>query len=721
MNALARLARMANRPDLLVAAVLAMAMGMMIIPLPHVMIDIFIAFNLACGFILAMTAVYMRTATDFTSFPVVIVITTIFRLAVEITTTRNILAEGEAGYMVEAFGDFVIGGNLAVGLVIFLIITIVQLLVISKGAERVAEVAARFTLDGMPGRQMAIDADLRSGEIDQPEARRRREAMEEESQLFGAMDGAMKFVKGDTIAGLVIMVLSMVGGITIGTVQKGLPLAEAGRVYTLLSVGEAMISQIPSLLVAIAAATVVTRVKGESRRDLGQDIFTQLAGDGRALQITGVLLAAISLIPGFPMLVLLSFAALFGASGYHLQKASRRRAAAAAEQARQAAEAQAMAAAQAPAEAAAQAQQAQGDPGERPRIALAFSPALASLELLEALEPRLQALRLRLFEELGIPCPGAAMRLEQTGRVQSFSIEFEDVPVHDSHVERGCLLLTDDIANLELAGIPHTITPGKGGEQQVWIPTAHREAMEAAGLGYLEPHDHIIALLEATYRRRISTFVGIQETKALFRSFEKEYADLVEEVWRLVPVARIAEVFRRLLDDGVSLRNRRAILEGLAEWGERESSPAMIAEYIRPLLRHQICFAVAGAERTLSVVMVEPDTEELLRQNITQTAIEALLVLSDALAEELVARARAATGGGQTGGGTTVIVCSLDLRRHLRAFLLKYRVNIPVLSYQDLSEDFRVLPVGTLRLRSADEFEEALDADVLGDAMAEPA
>lgn len=322
------LERFAARQELALVAILVLTMAMMILPIPTVLADVLIAGNIGLAMLLMMVAVHISGPVEFSTLPSVILITTAFRLSLSITTSRMVLVQADAGDIIRTFGEFVIAGNVVVGLVVYLIITIVQFVVITKGSERVAEVAARFTLDALPGKQISIDTDLKNGDIDQKEARQRRRTLEKESQLYGAMDGAMKFVKGDAIASLVIIVVNLVGGMTIGCLQRGMPFGEAVRTYSLLAVGDGLIAQIPALLISLTAGVIVTRVTSDTGSNLGRDIMGQLTGEPRTLQIAALVLAALAVVPGFPAAVFLTLAIVLGATGWTLSgraKASARR------------------------------------------------------------------------------------------------------------------------------------------------------------------------------------------------------------------------------------------------------------------------------------------------------------------------------------------------------------------------------------------------------------
>ena len=310
--------RFANRQEIALVVLLVLTMAMMILPMPTVLADVLIATNISLSLVLMMVAIHIAAPVEFSTLPTLILVTTAFRLSLSITTSRMVLVQADAGEIIHTFGEFVIAGNVVVGLVIYLIITIVQFVVISKGSERVAEVAARFTLDALPGKQISIDTDLKNGDIEQAEARRRRALLERESQLFGAMDGAMKFVKGDSIASLVIIVINLIGGIAIGCLQNGMSFGKAVQTYSLLAVGDGLIAQIPALLISLAAGVIVTRTTSESGSNLGQDIMAQITAEPRVLQVSTVVLVALAFVPGFPTAVFLTLAILLGSAGWLL-------------------------------------------------------------------------------------------------------------------------------------------------------------------------------------------------------------------------------------------------------------------------------------------------------------------------------------------------------------------------------------------------------------------
>ncbi|WID99716.1 type III secretion system export apparatus subunit SctV (plasmid) [Bosea vestrisii] len=677
------ISRVPANPDLMVALLLLLAIAMMIMPIPVMFIDALIGFNLGFAILLLMVALYIASPMDFSSLPGVILISTVFRLSLTIATTRLILSEGDAGSIIHTFGDFVIAGNIVVGIVIFLIVTLVQFIVIAKGAERVAEVAARFTLDALPGKQMAIDAELRNGDIDQADARAKRSHLESESQLYGAMDGAMKFVKGDAIASLVVIVINMLGGITIGMLSKGMSFDTALHHYTLLTIGDALIAQIPALLLSITAATIVTRVNGSAKLNLGADIAVQLTASPRALRVAACVLVAMGFIPGFPIAVFLILAAIFAAASF-INKQPK--------------EGPAGVAAMPAGGVAAQRNKPSPLPAEALPIVLFLAPDLARAIDTDGLQRHIARISSLVSADLGIMIPRIPVQLDQGLPAAQFRIDVEGVPVEQDTIEPTQLLLTDDFANMELSGIPFRHDPET---EKIWIENRHGPALAAAGIGHHDAGEILAMRIHAALVRYAQRFVGIQETRLLLARMEQEYADLVKEVVRIVPVPRIADVLRRLLDEGIPIRNTRLVLEALAEWGEREQNVVLLTEYVRAGLKRQICHRYANAHRVVPAYIIERETEDVVRGAVRDTAVGPYLVLDDRQSEKLLSHMRQIHATIKPGQTPPVILASMDIRRFVRGFLMRNGIDLAVLSYQDLASDFTVQPIGSVKLAAS--------------------
>ncbi|TIS72557.1 MAG: FHIPEP family type III secretion protein, partial [Mesorhizobium sp.] len=441
------LAKLSTRGDLVIAILILVAIVMMIIPLPTFVVDTLITANIAISVLILLVSFYVVQPLEFSSLPSVILISTLFRLAITITTTRLILLQADAGDIITAFGSFVVGGSVAVGLVIFLIITVAQFIVVAKGAERVAEVAARFMLDSMPGKQMSIDAELRNGDIDQAEARQLRQRLERESQLFGAMDGAMKFVKGDVIAGIVIILVNLIGGFAVGTLQHGMSPSDAASTYSLLTIGDGLVAQIPALLVAVAAGTMVTRVAGANNQgDLGRQITGQLLRDSRALALAAVIMLGLALVPGFPSIAFLALGAAFGCGAYFIHRRSPK-----------ANDLVAKMPVVAPLERA----YPDSNSGDIEtlqssfRIVARFGPGLGN----EITEPDFSAhanrVRRDLFRDLGVDVPPIGFHVDETLAPQRLRIDLEGAPILEAEIPADRVLVEEDDAHLDLAGIDY--------------------------------------------------------------------------------------------------------------------------------------------------------------------------------------------------------------------------------------------------------------------------
>lgn len=613
-------ARVAARQELALVGMLVLTTAMMILPIPTVFADLLIACNIGLAMLLMMIAVHISGPVEFSTLPSVILITTAFRLSLSITTSRMVLVQADAGEIIRTFGDFVIAGNVVVGLVVYLIITIVQFVVITKGSERVAEVAARFTLDALPGKQISIDTDLKNGDIDQKEARRRRHTLEKESQLYGAMDGAMKFVKGDAIASLVIIVVNLVGGMAIGCLQRGMPFSEAVRTYSLLAVGDGLIAQIPALLISLTAGVIVTRVTSEAGGNLGRDIMAQLTGEPRTLQIAAAVLAALALVPGFPTAVFLTLAVLLGASGWALA-------------------------------------------GRAKATAKRFAEARRTTRITEAavLTVRFGASFLPALDTLGHDLDALRQEIETSLGIA--------VPKLQASVDDG---LAPRSWQLDVNGVP-------------------------SGVGVGERAEEVLPHLRQALCRIADQFVGIQETQALLGGMEASFADLVREATKAAPLARLAEVLRRLLREQVSLTNLRAILEAVAEWGAREQNTAVLAEHVRAALRRQICFALAGPDKIMPVVLVEPSLDEALRALVLATPAGSQLVLDQPSTERLLATLRQCAARSTRPDATPAVLSSSEVRRHLRMLLDRHGLDMPVITHGELAPDFRLDVLDTLR------------------------
>jgi len=674
--------------DVLLAGLVVLVVGMMIVPLPTPMLDVLIASNISVAVLLILVAMYLPDAIAFASFPTVLLVTTLYRLALNVSSTRLILLQADAGRVIYSFGNFVVRGNYVVGAVVFLILTLIQFIVIAKGSERVAEVGARFTLDAMPGKQMSIDAEVRSGGISQEEARRRRKLLQRESQFYGAMDGAMKFVKGDAIAGIVITVINILGGLAIGVVQRDMSALDAIRTYGLLTIGDGLVSQIPALLISTAAGLVVTRVASEEEGgSLGGEIGKHVFGNARALTIAAVFLVALAIVPGLPAMPFLVLAAVFGLLAWRLRRAGR------ADAAPEAVAVQKEAARETKARAAMV-------PLVVP-VAIELGEALAAEVLGEGgsgplLEREVPRLRDEIFLDLGVALPGVRARAAGGLEPASYLIALQEVPVASGELRPGrCLAL----------GAPSVVaSAGATGEEGVdpttgrvatWVEPSTRDALEAAGITVLDPSAVIAMHVGALVRRRAGDLVGIQETQSMLDQLERVYPALVRNVVpKPVSLALLTDVVKRLAEEGVSVRALREILEALAVYAPNERDPVALTELVRAALRRQITHRHAPSG-TLAVYLLDAAIEDAIRDSVQRTATGSYLALAPDTARDILDAVRRELERG-TGGGAPVILTQADVRRFVRRLVEVELPDVTVLSYQELAPEVSVQPLARI-------------------------
>ncbi|MBG7085062.1 SctV family type III secretion system export apparatus subunit PcrD [Pseudomonas aeruginosa] len=699
------LGRVGERKDILLVVLLLAVVFMMVLPLPPLLLDILIAVNITISVVLLMMSVYIGSPLQFSVFPAVLLITTLFRLALSVSTTRMILLQADAGQIVNTFGSFVVGGNLVVGIIIFLIITIVQFLVITKGAERVAEVSARFSLDAMPGKQMSIDGDMRAGVIDVNEARARRAVIEKESQMFGSMDGAMKFVKGDAIAGLIIIVVNILGGIAIGVTQKGLSTADALQLYAVLTVGDGMVSQVPALLIAITAGIIVTRVSSDESADLGSDIGEQVVAQPKALLIGGLLLVLFGLIPGFPTLTFLALALLVGGGGYFMLWRQRAQASAGSR------DLPALLAQGAGAPSAKARGKAGGGKPKAGRLAEQEEFALtvpllidvdASLqERLEAMSLNEELVRVRraLYLDFGVPFPGIHLRFNEAMGDGEYLVQLQEGPGARGCLRPGWLLVRERAAQLELLAVPHEPAELQvPGEEASWVEQAHQDRLERSGCACLGLEQVLTWHLSHVLREYAEDFIGIQETRYLLEQMEQGYGELVKEAQRIVPLQRMTEILQRLVGEDISIRNMRAILEAMVEWGQKEKDVVQLTEYIRSSLKRYICYKYSSGNNILPAYLLDQAVEEQIRGGIRQTSAGSYLALDPAITQAFLERVRQTVGDLAQMQNRPVLIVSMDIRRYVRKLVESDYAGLPVLSYQELTQQINIQPLGRIVL-----------------------
>ena len=687
-----------QRKDVLLASLLVAIIFMMILPLPTALVDVLIGTSMGIAVVLLMLAIYIGSAGEFYAFPAVLLLSTLFRLALSITTTRLVLLQADAGAIVDTFGNFVAAGNLVVGMVIFLIITIVQFLVITKGAERVAEVSARFSLDAMPGKQMSIDGDMRAGVIDMDEARRRREKVEKESQLYGSMDGAMKFVKGDAVAGLIIIAINLVGGLVIGVTQRGMDVAEAMQVYSILTIGDGLVAQIPALLIAMTAGIIVTRVSTDDTENLASDIGEQFGAQPKALLVAGALMVAFSLIPGFPAITFLALATVTAGAGLLLLRASSRREAGTAE--REVSSILTPVSTETSSEAQIEAQLR----GEQ-EITLG-APLLVDLSasLQQHIDMRslnLEAAKVRraLYLDLGVPFPGVHVRFNENLSTNGYAILLQEIPVARGELRPGSVLYADNPSQLDIVQLPaEPAEPFLPNMPTLWIEERHAERLRDASISFLELHRILTFHLAYVMKRYAEDFIGIQETYNLFERLKQTFPDLIKESQRVLPINHTTDVFKRLVGEDISIRNVRLILESLVEWGQQEKDIVVLTEYVRGDLKRHISYKYSSDQNLLSAYLLEEDVEETVRSGIRQTSSGNYLALDPSVTRRLVTQTKALVGDISRLEHKPVVVTAMDIRRYVRKMLEIELYDLAVLSFQELTQEVTVQPLGKISL-----------------------
>ena len=590
--------------------VVVMILAMMVLPLPPLALDLAFTFNIATALMVMMVAAYMVKPLDFAAFPSVILLTTLLRLSLNVASTRVVLLQGHtgagaAGAVIESFGHFLIGGNFAVGLIVFAILVVINFIVVTKGAERIAEVGARFTLDAMPGKQMAIDADLNAGLIDDKEAKRRRLEVGEEAEFFGSMDGASKYVRGDAMAGLLILFINIVGGFVIGVAQHGLSASQAADSYILLAVGDALVAQIPALLISVAAAMVVSRVgKGE---DVGSQIARQVFNSPKAFGITAGVIGALGVIPGMPNLVFLSLAAALGYAAWWMNRRDKRAAAAPPPR---------------PAEAAQLNPEATWDdliPVDTLGLEVGYRlialvdksrAASAGADLLG----RIKGVRKKFAQDVGFLPPPVHIRDNLELKPSAYRLTLRGAVVGEGEAYPGMLLaINPGGATLQLAGTD-TTDPAFG-LPATWIEERQRETAQMSGFTVVDCSTVIATHLSHLMQLHAAKLLGRVETQQLVEHVTKLAPKLIEDVVpKMVGIAALQKILQILLEEGVHIRDMRSIVESLAEAAATITDPAELARRIRIHLAPSIVQQIYGPVRELQVIALEPELERLVTQ-----------------------------------------------------------------------------------------------------------
>lgn len=660
---------------------------MMVLPIPEFLLDILLVINISFALIILLVAMNTREALDFSIFPALLLITTMFRLALNLSTTKLILIEADAGEVVATFGEWISQGNIAVGLVVFLILVIVQFLVITKGAERVAEVAARFTLDAMPGKQMAIDADLNAGLINELQARERRQKIESEADFYGAMDGASKFVKGDAIASIIILIINLIGGFIIGMVMHGMPFEEAWSTYSILSIGDGLVSQIPALLISTAAGLIVTR--SASKGNLAEDITGQLLAYPKLLYIVAGTIAMLGLMTPIHLISTLPFAGLIAFAGYRMQEKMNRKEL----EDEQLEEEQQIEEVRSPESVI---NLLQVDPIE-------FEFGYGLIPLVDAqqggdLLDRLIMIRRQCALELGLVVPVIRIR----DNIQLKPNEYV-IKIKGNIIAKGELLLNHYLAmspgydDDSISGI-ETVEPAFG-LPALWVDEMMKERAEMSGYTVVDPPSVVATHLTEMVKKHAHELLGRQETKALIDTIREQYPASVEElIPNIMSVGDIQKVLSKLLREKISIRDLVTIFETLADYGTYTKDPEVLTEYVRQALSRQITQQYSTPGETLRVITVGPMLEKKIADNVQQNEHGSYLALDPGTTQAVFQRFHEQITRILQSGYQPIILASPTIRMYLRQLMDRAMQDIPVLSYNELEPNVEIQSVGVVNV-----------------------
>ncbi len=662
----------------------------MIFPLPRPILDILLAFNITLSVLIMIVSLYILQPLDFSVFPSILLVATLLRLSLNVASTRLILLQGHegpqaAGKVIEAFGNFVVGGNYVVGVVVFLILVVINFIVITKGSGRIAEVAARFTLDAMPGKQMSIDADLNAGLIDDRMARERRRLIEREADFYGAMDGASKFVRGDAIAGLVITFINVFGGFLIGVGQKGMPLMEAAKTYTVLTIGDGLVSQVPALIVSTAAGLVVTRAASDSH--LGEELLRQVLKNFRAVGVASGILFGLAILPGLPATPFLILATVSGVAAYRLGAAERRRAR----------DKERLAPPPPPG-------------GTREEVEGLLSMDVLELEIGYALIPlvdaeqngtlleRIRMIRRQMALEMGVVIPLMHIRDNLHLKPNEYSIQLRGVPIARGELMMGhCMALDAGPVRTPIKGIP-TREPTFG-LPALWISKEERERAQAMGYTVVDPETVLTTHLSEVIRSHLHEILGRQDVQRLLDNVTKEQPKAVEElVPKQLTLSEVHRVLQQLLREQVSIRDLVRILEILGDWAPHTKNPVDLAERVRWGLGRAICRRHLEEDRVLPAIILEPGLERTLISAVQANEAEPYLALDPDTARKLIVEVQRALEPHLQRPHPPVLLCDPMLRPHLRLLLERYVPALAVLSHNEVERDVVVQTLQMVRL-----------------------
>jgi flagellar biosynthesis protein FlhA len=676
-----------KHPDILMSLGVVGVIMLMILPLPRFFLDLLLAFNITVSVVILLVGLQVRRPIEFSAFPSILLIVTLFRLSLNIASTRLILLHGNegaaaAGEVIRAFGNFVVGGNYTVGLVVFSILVVINFVVVTKGAGRVAEVAARFTLDAMPGKQMSIDADLNAGLINETEARRRRREIAEEADFYGSMDGASKFVRGDAMAAIIIVLVNIIGGLTIGILQQGMSPGLAAQTYTLLTVGEGLVAQIPALFISTAAGIVVTRAAADA--DLGLQVTRQMLLSPKAVGTAAGILLALGVVPGLPHLAFLGLGGGVAWLAYRLS------------------------------------QEAKAPPEPAPVSAVpqaeSATPQLAPLDLMEvqvgygliglvegkhgtALLDRIKGLRKQFADTMGFLLPPIHIRDNLQLRPNEYAVMLKGVELTKSDVLPSHVLAIDP--GTAQRGLIHGVATKEPafGLPALWVPEATREQAQLAGYTVVDAGSAIATHLSEIIKRHGHELLGRQEVQSLLDELAKVHPKLVEElIPTLLPLGTVVRVLGNLLHESIPIRDLRSIIEALADHASTTKDPELLTEMARQALGRTITRQYQAPDGTLPVITLDPRLDRSLSEQAAAVPQGGMLNLDPGLSHTLLAALKQAVERVAARGHQPVLLCSPALRRHIRRLTDRILHAVPVVGFNELDSMVRLQSLDTIRL-----------------------
>ena len=681
----------AKQGDVLLASGVVVILFVMLIPLPTMFIDFMLSVSISLGLVILITSMFLQSPLEFSIFPSLLLVTTLLRLALNVATTRAILLHGDegtsaAGSVIQSFGEFVVGGNYVIGIVIFMILFILNKTVIVTGTTRIAEVAARFTLDAMPGKQMAIEADLNSGLIDEDEARSQRENLRRESDFYGAMDGAGKFVQGDVNAGLLITAINIIGGILIGVLQKGMHWTDAAQTYTLLTIGDGLVSTIPSLIISTSAGIIVSRAAAEAK--MGEEFIGQLTFHSRALKLVSIILVIFGIVPGMPTIPFLCLSAIV----YGVSLLGR--------------------------DAEAEEQQEE----EKAQKAKAEQPSLDSPEEVQALLP-LDSLELEVGYGL-IPLVDEEQSGNLLSRIRSIRRQYAldmGVIIPSLHLrdnlqlkpgEYRVLIKGNAVASAEIL-IDHQLAMDPGDAKHrikgietvepafnlpaIWIPDTQKEEAMLAGYTVVDPSTVIATHLTEVFRRNLGEFLGRQETQDLLDNLSKRAPKAVEDlVPNMLSLGVVQKVLQNLVRENVSIRDLLTIVEALADYGPSIQDPNQLTEYVRSHMSRTIIKPYLASDGSLPIMTFGPNVDAKLNDAVRSSENGGFLALDPGSAQQLIQSVNATAEGVLETDGQPVLLCAPQLRSHLAQLMVRFLPTIPVISQAEIPASVRIMSAGTV-------------------------